>query len=43
MDKTVGEVKIIETEKGFRVEFEGERAKELLRKWNETQTCCTCC
>ncbi|MEM2873713.1 MAG: hypothetical protein QXD82_06065 [Nitrososphaerales archaeon] len=43
MEKIIGEVKIVETDTGFRVEFEGENAKEILKKWREGQTCCSCC
>jgi hypothetical protein len=43
MEKIIGEVKIVETDAGFRVEFEGENAKEILKKWREGRTCCPCC
>ncbi len=42
MEKTIGEIKFIETDTGFRVEVEGENAKEIVKKWREGQMgCCS--
>jgi len=43
MDNTIAEVKIVETEKGYRIEVEGEKAKEWLKSWMESKMGCTCC